>query len=102
MVAGDADGEPGQRVGVAPGGVAAGHEEVAQRGEEDLAVVGGDQVVEDGVDGRADVEQHVGEHVEVVVEVVQLPAGGESRSYFRFSGRSEQQSRFWSENWSPN
>lgn len=74
MVAGDADGVAGQRVWTPSRWVAAGHEEVAERGEEDLAVGGWHQVVEDGVDGRADVEQDVGQHVEVVVEVVQPAA----------------------------
>lgn len=40
MVARDADGVAGQGVGVPPGCMAAGHAEVAQRGEEDLAVGG--------------------------------------------------------------
>lgn len=40
VVAGDADGVAGQRVGVPPGCSAAGHAEVAQRGEEDLPVGG--------------------------------------------------------------
>lgn len=74
VVAGNADGVAGQGVRLLPGCVAAGHEDVAQRGEEDLAVGGRHQVVEDGVDGRADVEQHVGQHVEVVVEVVHVAA----------------------------
>lgn len=74
VVAGNADGVAGQGVQLLPGCVAARHEEVAQRGEEDLAVGSRHQVVEDGVDGRADVEQHVGQHVEVVVEVVHVAA----------------------------
>lgn len=78
MVAGDADGVTRQRVRVPPGRAAAGQAEVAERGEEDLAVGGGHQVVEDGVDGGADVEQDVGQHVEVVVEVVQVSAGGQT------------------------
>lgn len=40
VVAGDADGVAGQGVGVPPGCMAAGQAEVAQRGEEDLAVGG--------------------------------------------------------------
>lgn len=50
MVTGDADGVAGQGVGVPPGCMAAGHAEVAQRGEEDLAVGGRHQVVEDWID----------------------------------------------------
>ena len=57
---------------VHPGSLAAGHAEVAQRGEEDLPVGGRHQVVEDRIDGRADVEQDVGQHVEIVVEVIQV------------------------------
>lgn len=56
VVAGDADGVAGEGVGVPPGCVAAGHAEEAQRGEEDLAVGGRHQVVEDRIDGRTDVE----------------------------------------------
>lgn len=51
VVAGDADGVAGQGVQVPPGPVAAGHAEVAQRGEEDLAVGGRHQVVQNGIDG---------------------------------------------------
>lgn len=40
MVTGDADGVAGQGVGVPPRCMAARHAEVAQRGEEDLAVGG--------------------------------------------------------------
>lgn len=40
MVAGDADGVAGQGVGVPPGHMVARHAEVAQSGEEDLAVGG--------------------------------------------------------------
>lgn len=72
VVAGDADGVAGQRVRVPPGRMAAGEAEIAQRGEEDLAVGCRHQIVEDGIDGGADVEQDVGEHVEIVVEVVQV------------------------------
>lgn len=53
--------------------------EAGQCGQEDLAEVGGDQVVEDGVDGRADVEESVGQHVEIVVEVEEEPIGGGER-----------------------
>lgn len=74
VVAGDADGVAGQRVPAPPWRFATGEAQVAQRGEEDLAVGGRHQVVEDGVDGRAHVEENVGQHVEVVVEVVQTPA----------------------------
>lgn len=38
MVAGDANGVAGQAVGVPPGCMVTGHAEVAQRGEEDLAI----------------------------------------------------------------
>lgn len=79
MVAGDADGVAGQRVGLPPERGAARHEDVAQRGEEDLAVRGGHQVVEDWVDGRAHVEQDIRQHVEVVVEVVQVAAGNKKK-----------------------
>lgn len=75
VVAGDADGVAGQGVGVPPRRPAAGQTDITQRGEEDLTVVGRHQVVEDGVDGRADVEQDVGQHVEVVVEVVHAAVG---------------------------
>lgn len=34
-----------------------------------MAIVCRDEVVENGVDGRADVEEHIGDHVEVVVEI---------------------------------
>lgn len=34
-----------------------------------MPVVCRDEVVENGVDGRADVEEHIGDHVEVVVEI---------------------------------
>lgn len=43
---------------------------VAECREEDLSVVGRDQIVEDRVYSRTDIEQHVGHHVEVVVEVI--------------------------------
>lgn len=45
--------------------------QIVQRGEEDLAVVGRDEVVQDRVDCRADIEQHVGNHVEIVVKVIE-------------------------------
>lgn len=51
--------------------------QAGQRGQEDLAEVGGDEVVQHGVDGGADVEEGVGQHVEVVVEVIQEPGVGE-------------------------
>lgn len=51
VVAGDADGVAGQRIRLPSGSTAARHEEVTQRGEEDLAVGGRHQVVEDWVDG---------------------------------------------------
>ena len=54
--------------------LAAGDEETAQRGEEDLTVVGRHQVVEHWVHCRAHVEQHVSHHVEVMIEVVQATA----------------------------
>lgn len=50
--------------------------EAGQRGQEDLAEVGGDQVVEDGIDSRADVEESIGQHVEIVVEVKEEPVEG--------------------------
>lgn len=56
MVAGDADGVAGQRVAMPPGRMATGQTEVAQCGEEDLAVGGRHQVVEDWIDGGADIE----------------------------------------------
>lgn len=56
VIAGYANGVAGQGVGVPPGRMSAGHAEVAECGEEDLAVGGWHQVIEDGVDGRADVE----------------------------------------------
>lgn len=74
MVAGHAVWLPRERgplLSAPPTGTQAG-----QRGQEDLAEVGRDQVVEDGVDGRADVEESVRQHVEVVVEVEEEPAGG--------------------------
>lgn len=82
VVAGDADGVASERVGAGPGPAvtAAGQAEEAEGGEEHLAVGGRHQVVEDGVDGRADVEQHVGHHVEVVVEVVEAPGRSEDNS----------------------
>lgn len=49
--------------------------EAGQCGQEDLAEVGRDEVVEDGVDGGADVKESVGQHVEIVVEVVEEPVG---------------------------
>lgn len=49
--------------------------EAGQCGQEDVAEVGGDEVVQDGVDGGADVKECVGHHVEVVVEVIEEPAG---------------------------
>lgn len=81
VVAGDADGVAGERVGAGPGPAvtAAGQAEEAEGGEEDLAVGGRHQVVEDGVDGRADVEQHVGHHVEVVVKVVEVAGRSEGQ-----------------------
>lgn len=51
MVAGDTDGVAGQRIQLPLGGTATRHEEVPQRGEEDLAVSSRHQVVEDWVDG---------------------------------------------------
>lgn len=65
----------GQLAGVSTRRAAARQAEVAERGEEDLPIGGGHQVVEDGIDGGADVEQDVGQHVEVVVEVVEVAGG---------------------------
>lgn len=69
MVAGDAVGFPGegQSFFLLPPRQA----QERERGEEDLSEVCRHQVVQDGVDGRADVEEDVGQHVEVVVEVVE-------------------------------
>lgn len=79
VVAGDAYGVSGERVGAGPGPAvtAAGQAEEAEGGEEDLAVGGRHQVVEDWVDSRAHVEQHVGHHVEVVVKVVEVAGRSE-------------------------
>lgn len=71
VVAGDADGMARQWVGAPPGCTATGLAKVVQRGEEDLAVGGRYQVVEDGINGRAHIVQDVGQHVEIVVEVIQ-------------------------------
>ena len=61
--------------------------ETDQGGQEDLAEVGRDKVVEDGVDGGADVEEGVGQHVEVVVEVIEEPGGrGRSGRWARHTG----------------
>lgn len=75
MVAGHAVWLPGERwpllsVAAPP------RTEAGQRGQEDLAEVGRDEVVKDGIDGRADVEESVGQHVEIVVEVKEEPVGG--------------------------
>lgn len=51
VVAGDADGVAGQGAPVPLGSVAAGQEDKAERGEEDLPVGGGDQVVQHRVYG---------------------------------------------------
>lgn len=69
MVTADADRVPGEHVRLLL--TSARQAEIVQRGEEDLAVVGRDQVVQDRVDCRAHVEQHVGDHVEVVIEVIE-------------------------------
>lgn len=74
VVAGNTDGVAGQGVWLPPGRTAAGHEEVAQCGEEDLAVRSRHQVVEDRIDCRAYVKQDIRQHVEVVVEVEQVTA----------------------------
>lgn len=52
-----------------------GQAHVAERGEKYLPVFVGDQIIEDWVDSGANIEQHVGHHVEVVVEVIQATAG---------------------------
>lgn len=54
-----------------------------ERGEEDLAEVCRHQVVEDGVDCWADVEEDIGQHVEVVVEVV------------KETGRTNENTKVW-------
>lgn len=69
VVAADADGVPGQDGLLFL--MTARQQEVAERGKKNLPVVGRDQVVEDGVYGRAHVKEHVGDHVEVVVEIKQ-------------------------------
>lgn len=68
VVAGDAVGFPGE--GQAFFLLPPRQAQERERGEEDLSEVCRHQVVQDGVDGRADVEEDVGQHVEVVVEVV--------------------------------
>lgn len=75
MVAGHAVRLPRERWPLLP--VPPARTQAGQCGQEDLAEVGRDQVVEDGVDGRADVEESVGQHVEVVVEVEEEPVGGQ-------------------------
>lgn len=55
--------------------MAARQDQVAERGKKNLAVVCRDEVVENGVDGRADVEEHIGDHVEVVVEIEENTVG---------------------------
>lgn len=71
VVAGHAVGLPGEGWPLPPAPPQG--TEAGQGGQKGLAEVGGDQVVEDRVDGRADVEERVGQHVEVVVEVVEEP-----------------------------
>lgn len=75
MVAGHAVRLPGERWPLLSA-AAPPRTEAGQRGQEDLAEVGRDQVVEDGIDGGADVEESVGQHVEIVVEVEEEPVGG--------------------------
>lgn len=75
VVAGHAVGLPGE--GGPPPPAPPQRAEAGQGGQEDLAEIGRDQVVEDRVDGGADVEEGVGQHVEVVVEVVEEPGQGE-------------------------
>lgn len=70
MATGDANGVAVEGVWLIPVCVTAGHAEVPQRGEEDLTVGSWYQVVQDRVYGRADVEQDIGQHVEIVVEVI--------------------------------
>lgn len=69
MVTADADRVPGEHACLLLPSTR--QAEIVQRGEEDLAVVGRDQVVQDRVDCGADVEQDVGDHVEIVVEIVE-------------------------------
>lgn len=77
VVAGDAVGFPGegQSFLLLPPRQA----QNGERGEEDLAEVCRHQVVEDGVDCWADVEEDVCQHVEVVVEVVKETGRTEER-----------------------
>lgn len=75
MVAGHAVWLPGKRWPLLSA-AAPPRTEAGQRGQEDLAEVGGDQVVEDGIDGGADVEESIGEHVEIMVEVEEKPVEG--------------------------
>lgn len=76
MVAADADGVPGEHVGLSP---ATGQTEMPQRGKEDLSIAGRNQVVEDRVDSRTHIKQHISDHVEVVVEVIKCPEEGNKR-----------------------
>lgn len=73
VVAADADGVSGQDALLLL--MTARQQEVAERGKKNLSVVGRDEVVEDGVYSRADVKEHVGDHIEVVVEIKQSTVG---------------------------
>lgn len=72
VVAGDRDRVTVQGAALSPGRPSAGDTKILQCGQKDLPVGGRHQVVEDGVDGRAHVKQDIGQHEEVVVEVVQV------------------------------
>lgn len=73
VVAADADGVSVQDASLFL--MAARQQEIAERGKKNLPVIRRDKVVEDGVYGRADVKQHIGDHVEVVVEIKQCTVG---------------------------
>lgn len=86
VVAGHAVGLP--REGWPPLPAAPQGTETGQGGQEDLAEVGRDKVVEDGVDGGADVEEGVGQHVEVVVEVIEEPGEREHSGWWAQTHRA--------------
>lgn len=67
MVTADADWVPGEHAFLLL--TSTWQTEIVHSGEKDLAVVCWDEVVQDRVDCWAHIEQHVGDHVEIVVEV---------------------------------
>lgn len=69
MATADANRVPGEHVPLLL--TSAWQAEIVQCGEEDLAVVGRDKVVQNRIDCRAHIEQHVGDHVEIVVEIIE-------------------------------